>query len=61
MKLLWCIVVSTVKMEGLRYRMSYMQTCEALVSTCAFGGGDDLYQRIGISFSVCLFHFIAKL
>ncbi|XP_074279281.1 putative hexosyltransferase MUCI70 [Silene latifolia] len=27
----------------------YMQTCKAVVSTCAFGGGDDLYQPIGMS------------
>ncbi|XP_040996664.1 probable hexosyltransferase MUCI70 [Juglans microcarpa x Juglans regia] len=27
----------------------YMQTCRAVVSTCAFGGGDDLYQPIGMS------------
>ncbi|KAJ9140886.1 hypothetical protein P3X46_031478 [Hevea brasiliensis] len=26
----------------------YMQTCEVVVSTCAFGGGDDLYQPIGV-------------
>ncbi|KAK9286687.1 hypothetical protein L1049_015089 [Liquidambar formosana] len=28
---------------------NYMQTCEVVVSTCAFGGGDDLYQPIGMS------------
>ncbi|KAF7817547.1 uncharacterized protein G2W53_031516 [Senna tora] len=28
---------------------SYMRTCKAVVSTCAFGGGDDLYQPIGMS------------
>ncbi|XP_022740018.1 uncharacterized protein LOC111292087 isoform X2 [Durio zibethinus] len=28
---------------------SYMQTCKIVVSTCAFGGGDDLYQPIGMS------------
>ncbi|KAE8709951.1 30S ribosomal protein S9 [Hibiscus syriacus] len=28
---------------------SYMQTCKLVVSTCAFGGGDDLYQPIGMS------------
>ncbi|XP_073052960.1 probable hexosyltransferase MUCI70 isoform X2 [Primulina eburnea] len=28
---------------------SYMDTCKAVVSTCAFGGGDDLYQPIGMS------------
>ncbi|CAN4122772.1 unnamed protein product [Withania somnifera] len=28
---------------------SYMESCKAVVSTCAFGGGDDLYQPIGIS------------
>lgn len=27
----------------------YLQTCKAVVSTCAFGGGDDLYQPIGMS------------
>lgn len=27
---------------------SYMRTCEIVVSTCAFGGGDDLYQPIGM-------------
>lgn len=27
----------------------YMQSCKAVVSTCAFGGGDDLYQPIGMS------------
>ncbi|GAB2219041.1 hypothetical protein Droror1_Dr00006668 [Drosera rotundifolia] len=27
----------------------YMQTCEVVVSTCTFGGGDDLYQPIGMS------------
>ncbi|KAG0500725.1 hypothetical protein HPP92_000797 [Vanilla planifolia] len=27
----------------------YMQTCKAVVSTCAFGGGDDLYQPIGMT------------
>lgn len=27
----------------------YMQTCKVVVSTCAFGGGDDLYQPIGMS------------
>ncbi|XP_010525625.1 PREDICTED: uncharacterized protein LOC104803394 [Tarenaya hassleriana] len=27
----------------------FMQTCKAVVSTCAFGGGDDLYQPIGMS------------
>lgn len=26
----------------------YMNTCSAVVSTCAFGGGDDLYQPIGM-------------
>ncbi|KAG8654695.1 hypothetical protein MANES_05G164700v8 [Manihot esculenta] len=25
-----------------------MQTCKVVVSTCAFGGGDDLYQPIGM-------------
>ncbi|KAG8389977.1 hypothetical protein BUALT_Bualt01G0035500 [Buddleja alternifolia] len=28
---------------------SYMGTCKVVVSTCAFGGGDDLYQPIGMS------------
>ena len=28
---------------------SYMQTCKSVVSTCAFGGGDDLYQPIGMT------------
>ncbi|XWS40357.1 hypothetical protein CRYUN_Cryun18bG0134100 [Craigia yunnanensis] len=28
---------------------SYMQTCQVVVSTCAFGGGDDLYQPIGMT------------
>ncbi|XVE83468.1 hypothetical protein DITRI_Ditri16bG0090500 [Diplodiscus trichospermus] len=28
---------------------TYMQTCKVVVSTCAFGGGDDLYQPIGLS------------
>lgn len=27
----------------------FMQTCEVVVSTCAFGGGDNLYEPIGIS------------
>lgn len=27
----------------------YMQNCKFVVSTCAFGGGDDLYQPIGMS------------
>lgn len=27
----------------------YMHKCEVVVSTCAFGGGDDLYQPIGMS------------
>lgn len=27
----------------------YMHDCEVVVSTCAFGGGDDLYQPIGMS------------
>ncbi|KAF2309951.1 hypothetical protein GH714_005759 [Hevea brasiliensis] len=26
----------------------YMQACKVVVSTCAFGGGDDLYQPIGM-------------
>ncbi|KAJ8466828.1 hypothetical protein OPV22_029380 [Ensete ventricosum] len=28
---------------------SYMGTCKVVVSTCAFGGGDDLYQPIGMT------------
>lgn len=28
---------------------NYMESCKAVVSTCAFGGGDDLYQPIGMS------------
>ena len=28
---------------------SYMETCKAVVSTCVFGGGDDLYQPIGMT------------
>ncbi|KAM0951547.1 hypothetical protein DsansV1_C03g0026741 [Dioscorea sansibarensis] len=28
---------------------NYMQTCQAVVSTCSFGGGDDLYQPIGMT------------
>nr|DAD20873.1 TPA_asm: hypothetical protein HUJ06_022336 [Nelumbo nucifera] len=28
---------------------NYMQACKIVVSTCAFGGGDDLYQPIGMS------------
>ncbi|XP_026400170.1 uncharacterized protein LOC113296026 isoform X2 [Papaver somniferum] len=36
------------------YRISdedkaYMQTCKVVVSTCTFGGGDDIYQPIGMS------------
>lgn len=27
----------------------YMQTCKAVVSTCAFGGGDDLHQPTGMT------------
>lgn len=27
---------------------SYMQTCKNVVSTCAFGGRDDLYQHTGM-------------
>jgi hypothetical protein len=26
----------------------YMRACKVVVSTCAFGGGDDLYQPIGM-------------
>ncbi|XLR03798.1 hypothetical protein S83_069996, partial [Arachis hypogaea] len=28
---------------------TYMQACKVVVSTCAFGGGDDLYQPIGMT------------
>ncbi|KAJ3670102.1 hypothetical protein LUZ60_010426 [Juncus effusus] len=28
---------------------NYMKNCKAVVSTCAFGGGDDLYQPIGMT------------
>nr|XP_043616657.1 probable hexosyltransferase MUCI70 [Erigeron canadensis] len=28
---------------------NYMLTCQSVVSTCAFGGGDNLYQPIGMS------------
>uniref|UniRef100_A0A7N0ZTY8 TOD1/MUCI70 glycosyltransferase-like domain-containing protein n=1 Tax=Kalanchoe fedtschenkoi TaxID=63787 RepID=A0A7N0ZTY8_KALFE len=28
---------------------AYTKTCKVVVSTCAFGGGDDLYQPIGMS------------
>lgn len=28
---------------------SFMKTCKVVVSTCTFGGGDDLYQPIGMS------------
>ncbi|KAF3446259.1 hypothetical protein FNV43_RR11438 [Rhamnella rubrinervis] len=28
---------------------NYMDSCQVVVSTCAFGGGDDLYQPIGMS------------
>ena len=27
----------------------FMRTCQVVVSTCAFGGGDNLYQPIGMS------------
>lgn len=27
----------------------FMQTCQVVVSTCAFGGGDNLYEPIGMS------------
>ncbi|KAG2327846.1 hypothetical protein Bca52824_010574 [Brassica carinata] len=27
----------------------FMQSCQIVVSTCAFGGGDHLYQPIGMS------------
>ncbi|XP_039129983.1 uncharacterized protein LOC120266425 isoform X1 [Dioscorea cayenensis subsp. rotundata] len=27
----------------------YMQGCQVVVSTCSFGGGDDLYQPIGMT------------
>lgn len=26
----------------------YMRACKVVVSTCTFGGGDDLYQPIGM-------------
>ncbi|KAJ1285387.1 hypothetical protein BS78_03G276000 [Paspalum vaginatum] len=29
----------------------FMQTCKVVVSTCTFGGGDDLYQPIGMDYS----------
>ncbi|KAK8601193.1 hypothetical protein V6N12_051035 [Hibiscus sabdariffa] len=37
--------------ESFEYPMKtkYMQTCKVVVSICAFGGGDDLYQPIGMS------------
>ncbi|XP_072989316.1 probable hexosyltransferase MUCI70 [Typha latifolia] len=28
---------------------NYMKRCKAVISTCAFGGGDDLYQPIGMT------------
>ncbi|KAJ4963314.1 hypothetical protein NE237_023253 [Protea cynaroides] len=28
---------------------NYMQTCKVVISTCAFGGGDDLYQPINMT------------
>ena len=28
---------------------NYMERCEVVVSTCAFGGGDNFYQPIGMS------------
>ncbi|XAR61814.1 hypothetical protein NMG60_11016337 [Bertholletia excelsa] len=28
---------------------TYMETCKVAVSTCTFGGGDDLYQPIGMT------------
>lgn len=28
---------------------SYTSTCKVVVSTCTFGGGDDLYQPIGMA------------
>jgi len=27
----------------------YIRACKVVVSTCAFGGGDDLYQPIGMA------------
>jgi hypothetical protein len=27
----------------------YMRSCEVVVATCAFGGGDDLHQPIGMT------------
>ncbi|XP_074565731.1 putative hexosyltransferase MUCI70 [Curcuma longa] len=29
----------------------YLKTCKVAVSTCAFGGGDDLYQPIGMTYA----------
>ncbi|KAL4584382.1 hypothetical protein LXL04_008982 [Taraxacum kok-saghyz] len=44
---------------------SFMQTCKSVVSTCTFGGGDDLYQPIGMSDTslqkVCLHILIPKI
>lgn len=28
---------------------SFMNSCKSVVSTCTFGGGDDLHQPIGMS------------
>ena len=28
---------------------NYMERCEVVVSTCAFGGGDNFHQPIGMS------------
>nr|CAD1819518.1 unnamed protein product [Ananas comosus var. bracteatus] len=40
---------------------NYMRTCKAVVSTCAFGGGDDLYEPIGMTeasiYKVCYVAF----
>lgn len=27
----------------------YMRSCEVVVATCAFGGGDDLHQPLGMT------------
>ncbi|KAI3465021.1 hypothetical protein Pfo_021684 [Paulownia fortunei] len=51
LKQLKSTVVSTVKWEVLVFLMKTKATCRLaiVVSTCAFGGGDDLYQPIGMS------------
>jgi len=39
----------------------FMNNCKAVVSTCTFGGGDDLYQPIGMLQTsikkVCIYKF----